>query len=536
MAGVRSLPALARINLALLGAAVLALTLYLWPEWQQNPDLSHGFFMPLIFLLLLHESRSGTPRFLPAHPLTTTAFALLLLGSLAALVAAGLYAAAVDWSHAIVDLMLSAAVALVLAAAVVAFSTETRRLLPFNWSALMAAVLWLLATPLPPGTYTRLTLTLQLWVSEGVLRALHLLGIAAVRHGNVIDLANTSVGVEEACSGVRSLISCVFAGLFFSATLVRGPWARGLIIALAAPLALAMNFLRSLGLTLLANAGVDIEGTWHDVTGFAVLGVTAALLCGLALLLDRGAKPQATRVAPASAPVNAAPAQPAAPRPKSALDVVLTGGLATATALAVFFVANTRATPASSKPAPELFSLLPASAEGWQVKSSDLYEFRGALQTEHLAQRHYIRTTAAGPLEIILYVAYWPAGQAPVSLVASHTPDACWPGSGWTPITVEHPRIALAADGRTLPEAEHRMFRGTSRPQHVWFWHLYNGQPLGYRKPSSPLELLSFAARYGFRHSGDQMFVRVSSNRPWSEIAREPLVAEFFRRIHPLGL
>ena len=51
-------------------------------------------------------------------------------------------------------------------------------------------------------------------------------------------MANSTVGVEEACSGVRSLISCVFAGLFFSATLVRQPWARALIVLLAAPLAL----------------------------------------------------------------------------------------------------------------------------------------------------------------------------------------------------------------------------------------------------------------------------------------------------------
>src|SRR5690606_39079118 len=140
-----------------------------------------------------------------------------------------------------------------------------------------------LTTPLPPGTYSRLTLSLQLLVSEGVLRMLHLLGIAAIRHGNIIDLAHTSVGVEEACSGIRSLISCVFAGMFFSATLVRRPWARAWILALAAPIALAMNFVRSLGLTLLAYKGVDISGAWHDLTGFAVLGVTAVMLGGLAL-------------------------------------------------------------------------------------------------------------------------------------------------------------------------------------------------------------------------------------------------------------
>src|SRR5207237_4001264 len=113
---------------------------------------------------------------------------------------------------------------------------ESLRLMPWTGSALVAIGLWLLSVPIPPGTYTRLTLGLQLWVSEAVLRALHLLGVAAIRHGNIIELARTTVGVEEACSGVRSLISCLFAGFFFSATLVRAPWARAVIIALAAPL------------------------------------------------------------------------------------------------------------------------------------------------------------------------------------------------------------------------------------------------------------------------------------------------------------
>ena len=53
------------------------------------------------------------------------------------------------------------------------------------------------------------------------------------------------------------------------------------------------------------------------------------------------------------------------------------------------------------------------------------------LKTDLLAQRVYERPTPTGPLQITLYLAYWRPGQAPVSLVASHTPDACWPGTGW---------------------------------------------------------------------------------------------------------
>ncbi len=515
-----------RLNLLVLAAGVAALCGLLWPEWGSNPDLSHGFFMPLLFLLLLHEGRSaGTPRHGAGSGGMGLLFALLLLGALAALAAAGLYAAALDWSHALVKFLLTGALTLFLGSALLAYSDRSVRFIGFNWSVVVAAGLWLLCAPLPPGTYSRLTLTLQLWVSEGVLRMLHLLGVAAIRHGNIIHMANSTVGVEEACSGVRSLISCVFAGLFFSATLVRRPWARALIILLAAPLALGMNFLRSLALTLMANAGVDISGVWHDATGFAVLGVTAAILGGLAVLLERGDQPRAAAPEATSGGSGAPPIQWA-----------LSAGLAIAVVLVAIFVLNTRPSVRRDLPVPDLMALLPASPAGWQVKTTDLYEFAGTLRTEHLAQRRYARESSHGPVEITLYVAYWRAGQAPVSLVASHTPDACWPGAGWSSLPTAQTRIQLAAAGRLLPPAESRLFKAGEYPQHVWFWHLYDGRPIFYGDPYSPRELLAIAVRYGFRRDGDQLFIRVSSNRPWNEIADEPLLAEFFARTAPLGL
>jgi exosortase len=514
-----------RLILLALTAATAALSVRLWPQWRHNPDLSHGLFMPFVFVLLLHESRAGTQRFLQPNARNRLAFGALVCGGLAALFAAGLYAAAVDWTHALVNLMLTLSLVLFLGAGVLAFARDAVRLIPFNWPSVVAATLWLLAAPIPPGTYTRLTLNLQLWVSEGVLRTLHVLGIAAIRHGNIIELARTSVGVEEACSGIRSLVSCVFAGFFFSATLVRRPWARALIIALAAPIALGMNFLRSLGLTLLANGGIDIGGAWHDVTGFAVLGITAAILGGLALLLERGAKPAA-----------AAPPLPTVPERTPGVQWALFGATAGAAALVIFFAANTRPSIHRNAPVPDLFALVPETFDGWQVKTTNLYEFSGTLQTEHLVQRNYLRSVQGQPIEIIIYVAYWHAGQAPVSLVASHTPDACWPGSGWVAQSTQQARTPLHIDHRTLPDAEYRMFQAGEESQHVWFWHLYDGRPISYRDPYSPTELLRIAWRYGFRHDGDQVFVRVSSNRPWSEIAREPVLETFFARVRNLGL
>lgn len=525
-AGFDKISAPGKVALLIVAAACVGLSIRLWPQWRHNPDLSHGLFMPIVFLVLLHEARSGPQRFLAFN--AANAFSLIgcVLAGLLALATAGLYAASVDWSHALVNLMLALSLALFLTGGLIVFANRSIRLIPFNWTAIVAAGLWLLTVPIPPGTYTRLTLTLQLWVSEAVLRSLHVLGIAAVRHGNIIDLANASVGVEEACSGVRSLVSCIFAAVFFSATLVRRTWARGLILALAAPLALVMNFLRSLTLTLLANNGVDISGNWHDLTGFAVLGVTAGLLGTLAVLLERRAS-NTTLPATISATTAA---------PRSA-QWILSAGVLSAAALTTFFIVNTRPSlPAASVQAPDLFSLLPEQVPGWEVGTANLYAFSGTLQTEHLAQRNYVLPAESDRTEIIIYVAYWRPGQASVSLVASHTPDACWPGSGWTAVPTGHDREQLTVARHTLPTAEHRLFQADSRPQHVWFWHLYDGKPITYRDPYSAIELLRIAWRYGFRREAPQLFVRVSSNRPWPQIANEPVLTEFFARMRPLGL
>ncbi len=529
-AAVGSLSFLSRFNLAAAALCVIATIAVLFPHWRENPDLSHGYLTPLIFVLLLREARTGTLRWLPpSAPLQLSALALFVLGLLA-VVASGLYAAVVNWSHELVAAALTGATTFLLGAVLLVFATTSLRLIPLNWPAIVALLVWLLSAPIPPGTYTRLTIGLQLWVTENVLRSLHLLGIAATRHGNIIDLATTSVGVEDACSGVRSLVSCIFAGFVFSAMLVRVPWARTILIVLSGPLAIAMNFFRSLLLTLLANAGIDIAGTWHDVTGFGVLAVTAACLAGLASFLDR--------LSAKSAPPPSASA--ASPPVSSAFFIsqkLLALGFAVVVALAAFFYVNTRPSERLDAPILPLAAILPESLPGWRVETShDLYQFSETLRTEHLAQRTYVRPAADGVDQITIYLAYWRPGQAPVSLVASHTPDACWPGSGWTAIPSANTRETLALPSRSLAVAESRFFKNGQFPQHVWFWHLHDGRPIRYNDPYSPTELLNIALRYGFAQDGDQLFVRISSNRPWSTLAAEPLLTDIFSRLQALGL
>jgi exosortase len=524
--GFAALSGPARLSLGLLVLAAAVLSFLLWPQWRSNPDLSHGLFAPVVALILLSEARRGPFRYLRPGPVADAALAAGLGAAVLAVTAGGLYAAALGWSHAVVGFVLAAALGLLLFAGLLVFGRDDVRLVPWNWSAWLAAGLWLASAPIPPGTYTRLTLALQLWVSDNVLRALHLLGIAAAQHGNIIELARTSVGIEEACSGVRSLISCLYAALFFSGFLVRRPWARALLIALAAPLALGMNFARSLTLTLLANAGIDIAGPWHDFTGYAILGVTAVLLGGLGLWLARR---EPAPVAPPGAAGGAADLRPV---------WRLAGGLGVTAALLGLFVFFSVRVPREDHAAPDLEALLPSAFPGWQVETArDLHRFADTLRTDRFVQRTYVRIEPGRPpVDLTVYIAYWLPGQASVSEVATHTPDACWPGGGWVPVPVAQTRVRIAAANQELAAAEYRQFKSQVYLQNVWYWHLYDRRPIPYLDPLSPRNLLEIALRYGFRRAGDQMFVRISSSRRWDEITREPLLAEIAARLHPLGL
>ncbi len=520
---------------AVLVALAVLMMLYcvrLWPEWSQNPDLTHGFLSPLIFFLLVDESRRrGAQRWLRAKSGLTWAVAGSAVAGLAFFALAGLLAASVAWTHALVLFLLGASLCGFLLCGLLVFADHRVCLLPFNWISFTAIFLWLLVAPLPSGTYARLTLALQTGVTSTVFHTLHLLGIPAQQHGNMIELPTTTVGVEEACSGVRSLLSCIYAGFFFAAWLVRGPGKRAVLLIAAPVLALAMNFLRSLLLTLLANAGRDIRGAWHDATGYAVLTVTSLLLAGLALKLEGKRQPSG----------NTAPFLMSLPTGFAHASLwSFWAALSASVALGLFYFSHAALARTEAKPVPNLSALLPLEAAGWQVSSTqDLYQFSNVLQTTYLVQRTYLRADDKGPpIRLTVYVAYWPAGQATVSRVASHTPDACWPGSGWAPQITEERRQALTITGAqgTLYPAEHRLFQNQGITQHVWFWHIYDGSPINYRDPYSVPALLELAWRYGFRSQGDQAFIRLSSNRPWSEIAREPLVSDIVHNLAKLGL
>jgi exosortase len=102
-------------------------------------------------------------------------------------------------------------------------------------------------------------------------------GVGAYQLGNVIQLRNGFVGVDEACSGVKTLQAGIMVGLVLG-ELLQLRWTRRIwLLVFGCGWVFVCNVFRATALVLVAaNSGLDALGRWHDAIG------TAALICGMA--------------------------------------------------------------------------------------------------------------------------------------------------------------------------------------------------------------------------------------------------------------
>ena len=119
--------------------------------------------------------------------------------------------------------------------------------------------------------------------------SLNLLGIPALQRGNVIEIASGLIGIEEACSGVRSLQATLMISLFLGELYAFNVPRRVLLVLLGGLLAFLCNLVRTAILVWIGvNRGIDAIHSWHDPAGFSILIVCLAGLWLLSLALRRG--------------------------------------------------------------------------------------------------------------------------------------------------------------------------------------------------------------------------------------------------------
>ena len=257
--------------------AVLLLASYapvLWRlvrQWDSDPDMGHGFFVPLVVGFIVWQKREEL-RSLRPEP-SWWGLALVLYGGFQLCIAT-----------------LGAELFLARTAFVISVIGVVLLLGGKAWIRSLAFPLFLLffMIPIPTVVYNSVTFPLQLLASRVSTQALDLMQIPVLREGNVLELAQQKLSVVEACSGIRSLLSLTFLSLVYGYFFERRAWMRVLLFAATIPIAIVANASRVTLTGVLTEYKPELaEGFFHTASGWVIFMVALAILILLHQILNR---------------------------------------------------------------------------------------------------------------------------------------------------------------------------------------------------------------------------------------------------------
>jgi exosortase A len=265
---------LLKIVIVIISLAILYFSVIqrLVADWIQLPDFSHGFLIPFVSFYFVYERRKELFALNPSGywaglPLLIFGILLFLLGNLATEYFTMRFSLMVVIGGIILFLL----------------GKEYFRTLLFPLLYLIFAI------PIPSILMDRITFPMQLFASKVAANTLYLMGIPILREGNVMVLANTSLEVAEACSGIRSLISLLALSVVFAYISQKVTWKRVALVLSTFPIAIIANAARVSGTGILAQYYGDkvAQGFFHGFSGWILFVVAFVCLFLLGTLLSR---------------------------------------------------------------------------------------------------------------------------------------------------------------------------------------------------------------------------------------------------------
>jgi len=223
-------------------------------DWWTQPELSQGMLLPPLALYIAWINRAATLKYAATRDnrgLLVTAFACLmfLLGRFAS------------------EFFLMRFSFVILLAGLIWTFWGLPRLRTLMFPFLLLATM----VPLPVMVYNSLAAPLQLLASDLAARIAQAFGISVFRDGNVIQLAGTSLGVAEACSGLNSLSALFVASILLGFLMCSRAVPRLALLILAVPLAILVNIVRVAGTAIIADYNQEFaEGFYHSFSGWLV--------------------------------------------------------------------------------------------------------------------------------------------------------------------------------------------------------------------------------------------------------------------------
>ena len=245
--------------------------------WNSNADYSHGFIVPVISGYLLYHRRSLLENLNPERHGTVA----MVGGSVLILLALAFKSFGIYSS--IPTLEAFALIPLLLGIVLLCCGFKS-----LYWAA--PAILFLVfMIPLPSVVSGMLSSQLQRIATIAATYVLQTIGIPAVYNGNLITLSTETVGVAEACSGIRMLYSFFALSVGLCLVTDRPLWERIVLCFSAAGIAVAANLIRIV-MTALAYEFGNAEladKIFHDFAGYLMMPIAMVFLWLEMLFLER---------------------------------------------------------------------------------------------------------------------------------------------------------------------------------------------------------------------------------------------------------
>ncbi len=232
-------------------------------DWSIDENYSHGFLVIPMALYLAWERKD---QFAAAIGRSSWAGLAAVLGSMALLIVGILGAEVFTTEVSLIGTIAGCVLFL------------------FGWRALgvmlFPIAFLLLMVPIPAIIFNQITFPMQLVASRSAEMGLSALQIPVLREGNVIHLANTSLEVAEACSGIRSLISLVTLGIIYGYFMEQRQWIRVYIGLATIPVAIIANGFRVAGTGAAAHyiGPETAQGFFHTFSGWLVFVSSVIML------------------------------------------------------------------------------------------------------------------------------------------------------------------------------------------------------------------------------------------------------------------
>lgn len=264
-------PALLLISVLLaLYAPILA---RLMRQFYDDPNYSHGFFVPILSGYLIWNKWREIKAVKSAPSVWG---AIVVLGALAVLYLGSLGS----------ELFLQRISLLAVIAGLVVYFSGWRRLRAVAFP--IAFLLFMI--PLPAVIYNQIVFPLQLIASRFATGCLEMLNLFPVlREGNLLILDGYTLEVVGACSGIRSLTSLLALAMGYGYLAERRFGVRVFLVLAMVPIAIASNGIRVVLTAMLVNYyGYRMaEGFMHSFSGWAIFVVSIVLLVALHGLITK---------------------------------------------------------------------------------------------------------------------------------------------------------------------------------------------------------------------------------------------------------